>query len=258
MKLSEVFAWTEQVDPRTKDWPLVSPIYHILFIIFIYFFLVFYWIPRYMKNKPPYKLTTYIKCYNVFQVVVNSWLVREHIAAGWLKNIPFTCVVTTYSYEFPHYKFAQIIWWVLLLKIVDLTETIVFALRKKDKQISTHHVYHHVSTVLLLWVSVKYVSGESSTFSTLLNCSVHMLMYTFYFLAAFGPRVQAIISPFKQFVTIIQMVQLFAIIIYSLQILAPGCNTSIAFPTIILVNVAINLYMFYKFYRKTYISKMKQ
>lgn len=105
-------------------------------------------------------------------------------------------------------QFPQILWWCLLLKIVDFTETIVFALRKKNKQISTLHVYHHISSVLLVWIGVKYVSGEMATFFTFINCSVHVLMYIFYLLSAFGPHIQAAISPIKPYITMIQMVSI--------------------------------------------------
>jgi len=89
---------------RTKDWPLIDSTYQLPFIIFTYLFLVLYWIPQFMKHKKPYKLTTFIKFYNVFQIVVNIWLVQKHVDAGWLKNIPLTCVPVTHSNEFPYYK----------------------------------------------------------------------------------------------------------------------------------------------------------
>ncbi|EFN61738.1 Elongation of very long chain fatty acids protein 4, partial [Camponotus floridanus] len=69
------------------------------------------------------------------------------------------------------------LWWVLLLKIADCGETVMFMLRKKDKQISFLHVYHHVSSITLTWLRVKYQAGEMATFVTIINCSVHVLMY---------------------------------------------------------------------------------
>lgn len=106
---------------------------------------------------------------------------------------------------------AQILWWVLLLKIVDFTETVMFVLRKKNKQISTLHVYHHVSSMILTWISVKYLAGEMATFITLINCSVHVIMYIYYLLAVFGSHVQAIIMPVKPYITILQMASIIVI-----------------------------------------------
>ncbi|EFN62204.1 Elongation of very long chain fatty acids protein AAEL008004 [Camponotus floridanus] len=57
-----------------------------------YLLVVLYWGPRFMKNKQPYSLKTLIKIYNFCQIIANAWLVREHLAAGWMKDIPLTCM----------------------------------------------------------------------------------------------------------------------------------------------------------------------
>lgn len=56
-------------------------------------------------------------------------------------------------------------WWMYMLKIVELSETVFFVLRKKQNQVSSLHVYHHVSMVLLAWIGVKYFPGELINFS---------------------------------------------------------------------------------------------
>lgn len=40
-------------------------------------------VPRYMKNRRPYKLKNFILFYNIIQILVNVWLVKEYISAGW-------------------------------------------------------------------------------------------------------------------------------------------------------------------------------
>ncbi|KAM0728680.1 Very long chain fatty acid elongase [Formica fusca] len=261
MDLSKRFHyyWTELADPRTNDWVLIDSIYQIPLIIIIYLYVILYWGPRFMKNRPPYSLKTFIKIYNIFQIIANAWLVREHLAAGWMKDIPLTCMPVIYSYEPHYYKYIQILWWFLLLKMIDCIETIMFMLRKKNKQISALHLYHHVSSLMFSWITVKYLAGEMSTFVTLVNCSVHVIMYTYYLLAAFGPRAQAIIMPVKSYITILQMVQFFGLILYTVQILMPNCHIPSLFGIMFLINVAINWFMFYKFYQKSYVSsKVKQ
>lgn len=90
-------------DPRTKDWVLIGSVYQLPLIIIIYLFIL-YWGPRFMKNRLPYSLKIFIKIYNICQIIVNAWLVREHLAAGWMKNIPLTCVPVTYSYEQRYFR----------------------------------------------------------------------------------------------------------------------------------------------------------
>lgn len=105
-------------------------------------------------------------------------------------------------------QLAVTLWWVFLLKIADCIETVIFVLRKKHNQVSVLHLYHHVSTIILIWMHVKYLAGEMTSFVTLLNCTVHIIMYNYYFLATFGPHVRAIIARTKRYVTIIQMVSI--------------------------------------------------
>ncbi|XP_029158402.1 elongation of very long chain fatty acids protein AAEL008004-like, partial [Nylanderia fulva] len=154
---------------------------------------------------------------------------------------------------------TQIMWWVLLVKIADCTETIMFILRNKDKQLSILHLYHHISSVVIAWLIVRYYSEEISTFVSMVNCTVHVFMYIYYFLATFGSRIQAIIMPVKPYITILQMVQFFGLMLYALQFLMPNCQVPNSFGIGLLLNVTINWYLFYKFYKNTYVSsKIKQ
>ncbi|EZA51762.1 Elongation of very long chain fatty acids protein [Ooceraea biroi] len=93
-----------------------------------------------------------------------------------------------------------------MLKIFDFAETIMFVLRKKYQQVSGLHVYHHISTVLYVWIFLRYLIHGHIIFMLMLNCTVHVILYSYYFLSACGPKMQQRISPFKKWITIIQMV----------------------------------------------------
>lgn len=45
-------------------------------------------------------------------------------------------------------------------------------------------------------------------FSVSINCAVHVIMYSYYFMAVFGPTVQKKLESFKKCITVIQMVRL--------------------------------------------------
>jgi len=51
-----------------------------------------------------------------------------------------------------------------LLKILDLTDTIFFVLRKKQNQVTFLHIYHHIGIILGSWIAVKYLAGGHGTF----------------------------------------------------------------------------------------------
>lgn len=96
-----------------------------------------------------------------------------------------------------------------LLKLVELCETVFFVLRRKNSQVSKLHVYHHVSTAILGWIMVKFVGGGMILFSVVLNSSVHIIMYSYYFAALFGEALQRQLEPIKRRITLIQMVSWF-------------------------------------------------
>lgn len=103
-------------------------------------------------------------------------------------------------------QITRCLWYFFLLKILDYIETIVFVLRKKNNQVSTLHLYHHVSTLLLTWTVIRYYALYFVFLMSSVNCFIHSIMYTYYFLAAWGPNVQKTIAPMKQWITIAQMV----------------------------------------------------
>lgn len=57
------------------------------------------------------------------------------------------------------YKIMQ---WVIIDRLAELVEAVFFVLRKKDIQISFLHLYHHISTIVLLWTFFKYSAGKYS------------------------------------------------------------------------------------------------
>jgi hypothetical protein len=57
---------------------------------------------------------------------------------------------------------ASVLWLYYIVKIIDLIDTVLFALRKKANQITFLHVFHHSSMVLNGWFGVKYVPGGQS------------------------------------------------------------------------------------------------
>lgn len=47
-----------------------------------------------------------------------------------------------------------------LLKILDLFDTIFFVLRKRARQISFLHVYHHIAILSGAWVAISWAPGN--------------------------------------------------------------------------------------------------
>lgn len=254
MKIYNIFS--ENLDQRVKSWPMVDtcaiPIFLLIYVIFLYV------VPKYMENRPAYSLKTFIRCYNLFQIIINGIVVYMFFDAGWLEDIFFYCVPFTYNTDHKSMKIATALWYTLILKNIDLIETGIFILRKKSRQITVLHIYHHISTVILTWVGMRYYACGITTVLPIVNNSVHVIMYGYYFLSSLGPKVQKLINPYKSLLTSIQIVQLIILILYVFFLFLTGCDVP-KFPAFIyLLNFFINLILFLNFYKKNYkISKGK-
>ena len=257
MELLELYHYynTELADVRTNNWLFISSPIPIAVISFAYLYFVLRCGPRYMKDKSPYSCRTFIQFYNVFQIVTNSLIVYHIFEVGWYQDYFPYCVNLVYSYNPKPYKIAKVIWYIFFLKLIDYVETAVFVLRKKNRQISFLHLYHHVSTAWIGWIGTKYFAIGSALTVPLVNCVIHVIMYTYYLLSSIGPNIQPYLQPVKRIITIAQMVQFVLLICYSIQGLLPSCP-GFTFPAIIgIVNLVINFILFYDFYKKSYSSK---
>ncbi|KOC64048.1 Elongation of very long chain fatty acids protein 1 [Habropoda laboriosa] len=246
------YYWNQKADPRTNVLPFIGSPILIPLILFSYLYFVLKCGPDFMKNRKPYNLKTFTQFYNVFQVLVNIFIVYNAICAGWFTEISPFCEIPDYSYTPGPLRLAHTIWFATMVKLIDLIETGVFVLRKKNKQISFLHLYHHVSTILLAWLITKYIPVAMASFNLLVNCSVHVIMYTYYFLSTFGPNVQKAMLPYKRMITIIQMVQFVILILHNGQSLLPSCPVPKLPGLASIIVIMINFFLFYNFYKKNY------
>ncbi|XP_046812936.1 elongation of very long chain fatty acids protein 7-like [Vespa crabro] len=252
MNLSNIYEnIVKNADPRMKLWPLVDPPSTIITIIGLYMISIFIG-SKYMNNRPAYSLKRFIQFYNIFQILANSIIIYMLLDGVWYENIFIYCVPITYSTDPASMKIALAIWYTMILKMIDLIETMIFVLRKKNNQISFLHLYHHVTTAFLSWLCVRFYAVGIVTFIVILNCSVHVIMYGYYFLSSLGPEIQKLILPYKPILTIIQMVQFVILLIHLLRTFLPDCKAPKLASFILFINLIINLLLFLNFYMKTY------
>lgn len=76
------------------------------------------------------------------------------------KDYSWTCQPPPYNdYSPAGAKRLSMTYMYLILKIVDLMDTVFFVLRKKNNQVTFLHTYHHSLMVLSSYVHLKYYSG---------------------------------------------------------------------------------------------------
>lgn len=114
-----------------------------------------------MKDLPPYELTNLIRVYDIVQIAACSFFVIRTYMLGF--HLKFICKCESFNF-LNEYEMGQVqlgVWFFLLLRVFEFVETWFFILRKKNNQASFLHVYHHVSTVVLMWVFITFDTGEA-------------------------------------------------------------------------------------------------
>lgn len=243
-------------DPRTKDWFLIpSPVPGITILIgYLYFILS--WGPKHMENRKPYQLKNILICYNFLQILLSFWLFYEGLDAAWLRKYSWKCQSVDFSNSPEALRVARGVYIYFLAKLSELLDTVFFVLRKKENQITFLHLYHHTVMPMISWGTTKYYPGGHGTFIGVINSFVHIIMYTYYFLAALLPQYQKYLW-WKKYITTLQMGQFCLAFLHSCQLLFYDCDYPKWSLILILPNVLFFYFLFSDFYNNTYKSNEK-
>lgn len=146
-----------------------------------------------------------------------------------------------YSKEFdPVLSDVYLIYWIT--KVVELMDTVFMVIRGKFRQVSSLHVYHHASMLLLSELGCTKYSWPAFAMALMLNSLVHVVLYLYYGLTAIGMQ-----PGWKQQLTQLQIVQFIIDIVYCVGgvLWHNFCYWSLAY-------AASMLYLFTNFYLKAY------
>uniref|UniRef100_A0A6M2DY60 Elongation of very long chain fatty acids protein n=1 Tax=Xenopsylla cheopis TaxID=163159 RepID=A0A6M2DY60_XENCH len=209
-----------------------------------------------MKNREAFDLRRVLVIYNLFQTVFSAWIFYEYLQSGWWGHYSFRCQPVDYSTSEIALRMANTCWWYYFSKFTEFFDTIFFILRKKNEHVSTLHVIHHGCMPFSVWMGLKFAPGGHSTFFALLNTFVHIIMYSYYMVAAMGPKYAKYIW-WKKYLTTLQMVQFVVIMTHQFQLLWTECD----YPRVFMVWIALHgimfLFLFSDFYKVKYSVKSK-
>ncbi|XP_071172434.1 very long chain fatty acid elongase 7-like isoform X2 [Mytilus edulis] len=161
------------------------------------------------------------------------------------------CQPVDYSRSPQALRMLNVCWWFYFSKFIELLDTIFFIMRKKFNQVSFLHVFHHAIMPFSWWFGVKFVAGGFGTFHSMLNSFIHLVMYTYYGLAALGPQYQKYLW-WKKYMTSMQIIQFILVTIHSVQLLFIDCNYPKFFVYLIGLYAVVFMVMFANFYVQTY------
>lgn len=227
--------------------------------------------PSYMKNRDPFKLKQAIRFYNLVEVFLAAYLFsRMYDAIGNLGNL-FDCSkvfsLTDGSSE-RIYAMARLI---LIVRLTEYLDTIFFILRKKHNQVTFLHVYHHAFVPMYAYWILRTAPTRFNVYILIINSLIHVIMYSYYFLATFHARddvyktqysrfrnnflafMVSKLLPLKIYLTQLQIFQFISMFFYTIWAMTnPTCSIPSKY-------VAANLYvslsflgLFLDFYLRSY------
>ncbi|CAF4756039.1 unnamed protein product [Pieris macdunnoughi] len=249
--------FVELADPRTNDWFLIKSPIPGLTIIGLYLYFTLKWGPRYMADKKPFQLQKTLVVYNFLQVIVSIFLFYEGLDAGWLRTYSWKCQPVDFSPTPEAMRVARGVYIYFLAKMTELLDTVFFVIRKKERQITFLHLYHHTVMPMISWGATKYYPGGHGTLIGVINSFVHIIMYSYYMMAALGPKYQRYLF-WKKYITTMQMLQFCITFIHSSQLLFYECGYPRWSVVFTLPNSIFFYYLFYDFYYKAYGKPVKK
>lgn len=246
------------VEDTIDRFPLMASPVPSTILIAIYLYLIYKWGPNYMENRKPFDLKLVIAAYNIFQVVACSYLVMSYIGVGFKFSFIGRCTPKLPVEEYEHgYEAVYYGWLAMCLRMVEFIETIFFVLRKKQNQVSALHVYHHISTFLIVWWSLKLSLSYQEMSIMVLNSIVHIIMYSYYLLSSYQVF-RPLTNRVKPAITIIQLAQLVTMLVHVYAALQPSCDANKFIYVLHAVNLVILISLFSNFYIQTYIKKARK
>lgn len=243
-------------NPRTKDWFLMSGPGPLLIIVVSYIYFSTSAGPRYMRDKKPYDLRNVMIVYNFTQVLLSMYLFYEGLNSGWLTEYNIHCQPIDYSDNPVAIRMEKAVHFYFMCKLIELLDTVFFVLRKKNRQITFLHIYHHAIMPVCSWIGCRFLPNGHGTLLGVINAFVHVIMYTYYMLSSIGPHMNKYLW-WKKHLTLLQLIQFSIIVSHSLQILFNGCDYPKPIAFLLVLNGIVFIYMFGSFYVHSYIKQDK-
>lgn len=210
--------------------------------------------PRLMNTRKPLEIKALIRVYNISMILLNGYLLKRSVKLVDNGKSFFNCrgveLVPTQEDEIA--KLTELF---LVSRVLDFLDTVWFVLRKKHSHVSFLHVFHHSYVPIAAFVGTRFIPVSPNAMAfPFVNSFIHVIMYTYYFLATF-PSMRAHLW-WKRYLTSLQILQFISMLAYNVfgaVYFSSVCGKT-QIPALIgsLVSATIFLVLFRSFYKKTY------
>lgn len=249
-------------DPRVRHWPLMGSPAVIVSILAGYLYFSLRLGPALMKNRRPFPIRPLVVAYNVVMVLLSVYFFVLTLRLTYLRDVTpflqrydFFCQGTdTTSSAGPLLYHG---WFYMLMKVGELLDTVFFVLLKKNSHISFLHLLHHSLALSTVWMDINNgITGQVAMFP-ILNTAVHMVMYTYYGLAALGPSLRPNLW-WKKYVTQLQIIQFFFLMVHGGIPIFYDCGFPRIMAYFMVLETALFTGLFSDFYYRNYLLRKEQ
>lgn len=250
---SNVGFWDSITDDRVNEFYLLRGGPSIIVsLIGVYLCFVLWLGPKLMAKHESFKLNNILLIYNLGMAAANLWLFVQGLWVSDYGLDTLGCGKFGGDIGQSPRRGIYLGYLFFVTKLVELLDTIFFVLRKKKEQITFLHVFHHSIVPLFCWIGIKLAPGGPNGFFPLINSFIHVVMYTYYALTTFGPRVQPYLW-WKKYLTKLQMLQFVLVMINAVTtFMSTNCKFPIVFAYLQASVASIFLFLFAMFYQSAY------
>ncbi|GIY94885.1 elongation of very long chain fatty acids protein 7 [Caerostris extrusa] len=229
-------------DPVVREWFLVKSNFWPIFLVGLYLLTIKVIGPSFMRDRKPFELRKTMIIYNLF-LVATYFACVSLVIYGMTKSDPMAmCKDTVVTKKDYTYLMATCGWVIYLLKYLEFLDTIFFILRKKRQAYHKSPCHSPCLTSTLWLIFFRTERSGFQAYPIIINSVIHIVMYSYYGLAAMGPSVRKYLW-WKRYLTIAQMVQ-FILIILFVTVVMPLTGCSAAKTSIYINVVAAALFLF--------------
>jgi elongation of very long chain fatty acids protein 4 len=183
--------------------------------------------------------------YNPVQVVLCIYMIYAAIQEHQKRGMAFICN----DFDTTNTGVAGVLWVFYLSKVLDFLDTVFIVTRRKWRQLSFLHLYHHTSIFMVYWLNLNAGYDGDIYYTVVLNAFIHMLMYFYYAVRTFNIEVPIF---FKFLVTQSQRIQFVCMNAQACYLLYTGCAYPRNLTWMYLVYIISLLVLFTQFSNKTY------
>ncbi|KAK4298474.1 hypothetical protein Pmani_029185 [Petrolisthes manimaculis] len=257
LHFKDTYDWSLSIaDERIKNWPLMSSPLPTIGLTAVYLAMVKIG-PKIMATRPAFQFRIPLIIYNLAMMMLNLYIGVELSIVSVRLRYSWFCQPVDYSKNPDEMRIAAALWWYYISKLVEFTDTFFFIVRKKTNQLTFLHIYHHSTMFFLWWIGVKWVAGGSSFLAAMMNSYVHVIMYSYYGLSAFGPSVQKYLW-WKKHITCIQLVQFSSAGVLGVRAIVVGCDFPLWMQYALVVYMSSFILLFGQFYVQAYRFKYQK